>query len=176
MTSTNKVRAAAKLDLAKLIASATIAETTITAYTDRAAVLEWETHARAKTPDAEKVAAARDRAVASQIKVRVRRATPAQKAEAIARFGDDREGMTGLPSETVYNQRIEHIVGSAILEIVDADGATADGDLDQATMAQLRVVIGEHAWGKLRDFATGDSDDAGLDADFSQAPSGATPS
>ena len=180
MTSTNKVRAAAQLDLAKLIASATVAQTTVTAYTDRAAVRAWEeTVAKgSKASDEERAAAeeARERAVASRITIRVRRATPAQKAEAITRFGDDREGIAGLPSETVYNQRIEHIAGAAVLEITDAEGATAPGPVDQPTMAQLRVVIGEHAWGKLRDFATGDSDDSALDADFSQAPSGATPS
>ena len=149
MTSTNKVRAAAKLDLGKLLATATVAETTVTAYIDRAA--------------------------ASKITLRARRATPGEKAEAIARFGDDRENTIGFPSETVYNQRLEHIVGAALLSITDHSDATIDGPIPQPEMAQLRAAIGEHAWARLREFTTGESNDSALDADFSPAPSGATP-
>lgn len=167
-TNTNRVRAAAKLDLAKLIAAATVAEITVNAYTDRAAVAEWDEH-RDDTD-------ARSRALASRIEIRARRATPATRSDAISKYADDRENTVGFPSEQVYNQRFEHIVGASILSITDADGATADGPLDQPTMASLRAVIGDHAWLKLRNFVTGDSDDAALDADFSQAPSGATPS
>lgn len=174
MTSTNRVRAAAELDLAKLIASATVAETTVTAYTDRAAVQEWADLRNSDT-DEKTVEAARQTALASRIQIRVRRSEPAARAEAIARFGDDRENTIGFPSETVYSQRIEHIVGSAVLDITNADGAKAAGPVDQATMARLRAAIGERAWGQVRDFATGDTDDSALDADFSQAPSGATP-
>lgn len=167
MTSTNKVRAAAKLDLGKLLATATVAETTVTAYIDRAALHAYETD---KT-DTD----ARDRALASKVAIRLRRATPGEKAEAIARFGDDRENLAGFPSETVYNQRLEHIVGAALLSITDHSDATIDGPIPQPEMAQLRAAIGEHAWARLREFTTGDSNDSALDADFSPAPSGATP-
>lgn len=167
MTSTNKVRAAAKLDLGALLATATVAETTVTAYIDRAAVHAYETN-RDDTD-------ARDRAAASKITLRARRATPGEKAEAIARFVDDRENTIGFPSETVYNQRLEHIVGAALLSISDHSDATIDGPIPQPEMAQLRAAIGEHAWARLREFTTGESNDSALDADFSPAPSGATP-
>ena len=171
-TTTNRVREAARLDLGALLATATTAETTVTGYLDRAAVQEW---ADSSDSDSDTAREARERALASRVELRVGRATPRAKAEAIARFPDDRELTAGFPSETVYHQRVEHIVGSAIITVTDSDGATADGPLPQPTTAQLRGAIGENAWAKVRDFATGETDDAALDADFSQAPSGATP-
>lgn len=164
----NKVRAAATLDLAALINSATRATTIVYAYLNRAAALAWQ--------DNNADTAARDAALASRTAIRVGRSTPAAKAEAITAHPDPTEMVNGFPAETIHARRMEHIVGSAIIDITDSNGDIAEGPVDQATMAALRIAIGERAWTSLRDFATGDTDDTALDSDFSQAPSGATPS
>ncbi len=158
--------------LDQILARATRATTTITACTDRAALRAWHAaHDAGDHAAAERHAAqARD----SRITITITRATPAARAAAITRITDP-SGDEATFSETVLYRRLTAITGSAITLITSPAGDEATGPLTEDEATRLRDAIGETAWAQLRDFATGEDDEDGLDPDFSPAPSGETP-